>query len=148
MDNTSQKGLAIGLIVAVIVVVLVVAYSMSHPKGDDTAKTPMLQKVRECFSKINSKFGTIPLFVGDSSYTENKEAITLCLHDPQSGEPYDLNTIMYVALHELAHVITRNEHGHGTKFKANFTALLKKAAALGLYDPSKPIPANYCGIQA
>lgn len=139
------------LALLVLVGLLVLAVGMSSPKGDDTPKTPMLQKVREGFRKINSDYARIPLFHGNSSFTENKASITLCLHDPDTGRPYELNTVMYVALHELAHVITDSyEHAHenhGPQFKRNFKDLLDRATALGLYNPAFPIPKNYCGVK-
>lgn len=145
------QGWTTFLALLVLVGLLVLAVGMSSPKGDDTPKTPMLQKVREGFRKINSAYARIPLFHGDSSFTENKSSITLCLHDPDTGRPYELNTVMYVALHELAHVITdsyEHEHeNHGPRFKHNFKNLLDRATALGLYNPAFPIPKNYCGVK-
>ena len=74
--------------------------------------------------------------------------ITLCVVDPNTGEFYDTNTITYVALHELAHVITRadGDESHGDEFKGNFARLLKEAQAKGVYDARKPIPLTYCGV--
>lgn len=107
---------------------------------------PILNKVRENFSKIDPKFSQIPLREGDSAYTENKEVITLCLKDPENkGTYYDMNTIMYVAIHELAHVCCESS-GHGEEFKKKFSALLRHAANIGIYDPRKGIPSSYCGL--
>lgn len=132
------------LIICVVVLILVVSsttrsyYSHNHP---------ILTQVRTNFAKINPEYAKIPLRKGDSAYTENKSVITLCLKNPKTGEYYDMNTIMYVALHELAHIVSKT-HGHNEEFKRNFDALLSQASSLGIYDPTKPIPPNYCGIKA
>jgi len=111
-----------------------------------STKHPLLDQVRANFAKIDPKYGDIPLRSGSSAFTENKEVITLCLNEPGTGKEYDMNTLMYVALHELAHVISTSV-GHGTEFKENFSKLLKKGADLGFYNPRKPIPVSYCDIK-
>jgi hypothetical protein len=110
-----------------------------------SSKHPLLDQVRENFRKLDPKFANIPLKSGDSAYTENKEVITLCLVDPETGKEYGINTIMYVAIHELAHVVSKTQ-GHGEEFRKNFANLLRQSASLGIYDPRKPIPVNYCKI--
>ena len=57
-----------------------------------------------------------------------------------------MNTLMYVALHELAHVVN-STHGHDDEFKKNFAKLLERATQLGIYDPTKPLPEYYCGVK-
>lgn len=106
---------------------------------------PILQRVRENFKKINESYGNIPLREGKSAFTENKSIITLCLLDPDTKNTYDMNTIMYVAIHELAHMCSMSK-GHGEEFQKNFAKLLKKAAKVKVYDPSIPMPKSYCGV--
>ena len=59
----------------------------------------------------------------------------------------DLNTLMFVSLHEMGHLITVSI-GHENEFWKNFQFLLKHANSLGLYEPvdysKKPQP--YCGM--
>lgn len=90
---------------------------------------------RQIMSEISFREGT-------TSYTENKQNVTLCLRN-QNGEFYDINSLMYVALHELAHVIN-DELQHTAKFRRIFDALLAHAASAGLYDPSQAFVRNYC----
>jgi hypothetical protein len=86
----------------------------------------------------------------DTTFTVDKGRMTIyCLgpRDSLTVELYDINTMMYVAIHELAHVATESI-GHTEEFKINFKRLLKKAIELNLYkfvDYSKN-PINYCGI--
>lgn len=130
------------LTVAFFVVAAALLYRYSTRQYFST-NNPVLSEVRANFEKLDPEYAKIPLREGDSAYTENKEVITLCLVDPESKKQYDLNTVMYVAIHELAHVVSKNT-GHGPEFKKNFSMLLKLAAKKGIYDPRKSIPATYC----
>lgn len=135
-----KGGGKILLIMVICVVVLVWITIISVPKHQDH---PTLNQIRFNFSKIDPAYGNIPLKEGYSSYTENKNSITLCLsHD---GEYYNMNTLMYVSIHELAHIVTKG-YGHTEEFHKNFSDLLQKATAAGVYDPSKPLPVKYCGV--
>jgi len=86
--------------------------------------------------------------VGKSSYTEDKKSITMCIQDPETKRIYDMNTLMYVALHELAHMISKtvSEEEHNEEFRQNFAKLLNQASEIGIYNPNIPIPPTYCGI--
>jgi hypothetical protein len=133
------------IVVGIFIVALIAAaYGFSN-RQYFSSKHPLLDKVRANFALIDPKHANIPLRDGDSAFTENKEVITLCLVNPETKKEYDLNTVMYVALHELSHVISTSQ-GHGDEFRNNFANLLKKATDLGIYDPRKPIPASYCNV--
>ncbi len=135
-----NKGI---VIFGVFILAAFVAYNYTQRSYFST-KHPLLDQVRANFAKINPKYAEIPLRSGDSAFTENKEVITLCLADPNTGKDYDMNTLMYVSLHELAHV-TSTTVGHGENFRKRFAELLKQGAELGFYNPRKPIPVSYCG---
>lgn len=81
----------------------------------------------------------------NESYTINKQVIHLCTKDPQNGKTYDKNTLMFVVLHELAHVLC-NDIGHTENFLTINYALLNHAIKNGFYDPSKPFVKNYCSL--
>lgn len=111
---------------------------------------PMLQKIRlalepllETLRKDHERVRNIQFYEGNKSYTINKKKIHLCLRDAK-GQYYDMNMLIYVAIHELAHVIC-DEIGHTEKFHLIFQDLLQKATEMGIYDPTKPIIRNYCG---
>jgi predicted metal-dependent hydrolase len=85
---------------------------------------------------------------GYTSYSVNKgEKIVLCIRQ-KDGQFVSQNIIMYVAIHELAHIMT-HEVGHTDAFWANFKFLLREAMTIGLYEyqdfAKEPQP--YCGIQ-
>ena len=85
-----------------------------------------------------------------TSYSVNKgEKIVICLRSRDSSrEISDLNTLMYVALHELAHLMTE-EIGHTPQFWSNFREVLEVAVREGVYAPVDYTrrPQEYCGVK-
>jgi predicted metal-dependent hydrolase len=82
-----------------------------------------------------------------TSYTVNKgEHIYMCLRE--DNRLVDDNVLMFVALHELAHVMTKSI-GHQRDFKENFRMLLKFAQQRGYYSyqPYHVNPVKYCGTK-
>jgi len=83
-----------------------------------------------------------------TSYSINKgEELVFCLRSKQTNELHDINEIMYVAVHEIAH-IGCPEIGHTPLFKKINKFLLERALKNGLYKYSnyrKEQP-EYCGI--
>lgn len=104
---------------------------------------PMLSRIKDDLVLLHEKANHLKFFEGNKSYTINKHKIYLCLKD-ETNSYYDYNMLIYVAIHELAHVLC-NEVGHTTKFYSIFHDLLSKAHNLGIYDSSKPIIKDYCG---
>lgn len=91
---------------------------------------------------------------GVTSYSEDKKKLILCLRkkEPDANgvyELHDINTMMFVVLHELAHMCN-NQWGHSkeSNFWVLFKFLLTNAVECGVYQPinygSKPIV--YCGL--
>lgn len=85
-----------------------------------------------------------------TSYSVNKgEKIVFCLRSKNKHEQIvKENVIVFVALHELGHVMTKSV-GHTDEFWSNFQFLLKVAVKLKLYNNTNynNQPANYCGTQ-
>jgi hypothetical protein len=85
--------------------------------------------------------------VGYTSYSVNKgEKIVLCLRQT-GGKFVDENVMMYVALHELGHLMTK-EIGHPKAFWDNFKRLTVEAIEIGVYKRVnfESNPKSYCGI--
>ena len=83
-----------------------------------------------------------------TSFSVNKgEEIAFCLRSKKSNELHQLNLIMYVALHEMAHIACP-EIGHGELFKKIFKFLTQVSIELGLYklDDYEANPIEYCGM--
>ena len=86
-----------------------------------------------------------------TAYSENKgEKIAFCLNKVkgENDNMIDEHTLTFVAIHELAHTMTKSI-GHKTEFWENFKFLLENAKDAGIHDPTdyKKEPTNYCGMK-
>ena len=85
-----------------------------------------------------------------TAYSENKgEKIAFCLNTTKEGNRLiDINTLTFVALHELSHIMTESI-GHKQEFWQNFKFLLQNAKEAGIYMPEdyKKKPKEYCGMK-
>ena len=83
-----------------------------------------------------------------TSYTINKgEKIVFCLRTKIFDKIHDLNTLMYVVIHEMAHIACP-EYGHTKLFKKIFKFLLTVSSKINIYKiiNYKLKPQNYCGM--
>jgi sRNA-binding regulator protein Hfq len=89
-----------------------------------------------------------------TTFTVDKQEMHICLRTRDNNEKvYDIDLLMYVILHELAHMCNYTPQGqpiigHGTEFIEIFQFLVKNAIELKIYkykDYSKE-PQEYCGI--
>jgi hypothetical protein len=84
-----------------------------------------------------------------TAYSENKgEKLAFCLNTTKDGNRLiDINTLTFVALHELSHIMTESV-GHKQEFWQNFKFLLENAKAANIYQPVdyKKEPKEYCGM--
>ena len=82
----------------------------------------------------------------DTSYTIDKGAIVaMCMRSSTDGKLHDINTLMFVKLHELAHIAIE-ENEHPPIFWRTFKFILMEASSIGIYIPidySKK-PVYYC----
>lgn len=84
-----------------------------------------------------------------TSYSVNKgEKIFFCLRNKKTDKLVELNTMMFVAIHELAHLMTE-EIGHPPSFWSNFKFLLRVAINQNVYKyvDFNAYPKEYCGIK-
>jgi hypothetical protein len=84
-----------------------------------------------------------------TAYSEGKGAkLAFCLRKHKNEmKLIDINTLTFVALHELSHLMTESI-GHKQEFWINFKFMLKNAVDDGIYEPvdySKS-PEDYCGL--
>lgn len=88
----------------------------------------------------------------NTSYCINKgEEIAICLRSKTDDTKFhEKNTIIYVILHELAHVMSISI-GHNDEFMENFRFLLKNAIKHGIWKRvdycKRGKGAKYCGIE-
>lgn len=84
-----------------------------------------------------------------TAYSENKGTkLAFCLRKYKDKmKLIDINTLTFVALHELSHLMTRSI-GHKKEFWDNFKFILENAVSEGLYQPVDYAkkPSQYCGL--
>ena len=84
-----------------------------------------------------------------TSYSVNKgEEVVFCLHSKKDRKLHDINLIMYVAIHEMAHIACP-EIGHTLLFKKIFNFLTIRAMELNIYEKIdfESYPQEYCGMK-
>lgn len=86
-----------------------------------------------------------------TAYSENKgEKIAFCLNVTKNNDEnlIDEHTLMFVAIHELSHVMTLSI-GHKTEFWENFKFLLENAKEAGIHEPIdySKTPTEYCSLK-
>ena len=112
---------------------------------------PNRENVKRLAEKFNPKkiSETLPTSKY-TAYSENKgEKLAFCTTTTKEGSKLiDENTLAFVAVHELGHVMTESV-GHTKEFWQNFKFLLKNAVKIGIYEPIdyKKKPKNYCGMK-
>jgi len=143
------------------------------PNKEEAVK--LMAKIRENLTKLRDSYASEPALMNDppvarfvarfqadvfsendvnspdTSYSENKgQRIVVCLRDKTKKPDYpliDINTIMFVMLHEMAHLMTETI-GHTPEFWENFKRILHDAVKVGIYTPvnysRQPTP--YCGM--
>ena len=82
------------------------------------------------------------------AYSVNKgEELSLCIREKDTEKFIDDNTIIFVAIHELSHIMTP-ETGHTPLFWDNMKYLLEHASSQGIYMPVdySQSPVEYCGM--
>jgi hypothetical protein len=120
--------------------------------GKDSSKNYFIKKLVSNYSPYMISEAEIdPRY---TTYTVDKENMHICLRTRDKFENvYDLNILMYVVLHELAHLCNYSQSGeaiigHGLEFRSIFRFLVENAMKIGVYnytDYSKT-PVEYCGI--
>jgi predicted metal-dependent hydrolase len=103
--------------------------------------------------KINLKLKTVKIRESSpksiyTSYSVNKgEELVFCIRSKLTDDIHDLNDLLYVAIHEIAH-IGCPEVGHTTLFKEINLFLLEKSVDYKIYNYKNynNNPIEYCGI--
>lgn len=119
------------------------------------SKNTTLDEMKDNIQRLNTRFR--PDNISEStphekftSYSVNKgEKIVFCLRAKNKPETLvSENVIVFVALHELAHVMTKSV-GHTDEFWSNFQFLLKMAVKTKLYKNINynNNPVDYCGTK-
>jgi hypothetical protein len=123
-------------------------YMHLESKFPDKAQVVLLKKN---FKPDSHRFFESTPDAEHTSYSVNKgEAVHMCLRQRggQSETLVNENVLMFVALHEMGHMVTPTI-GHDAQFWNNFGWLLQEAENLGVYTPTnfREHPVSYCGVK-
>jgi len=109
----------------------------------------MRQYIKQLNSRIKSVIITESTFNSSyTSYSINKgEQIVFCIRIKGKYKIHDLNLLMYVVIHEMAHVACP-ETGHTPLFTKIFEFLCYRAIEINIYKKIdfKKFPKEYCGM--
>ena len=113
-------------------------------------KYPDRKNVQRMAKKFNPRKISETLPTSEfTAYSENKgEKLAFCTTTTKKGSKLiDENTLTFVAIHELSHVMTESV-GHKKEFWENFKFLLENAVDMGIYkaEDYKKKPKPYCGM--
>ena len=103
---------------------------------------------RICKNYNPDTFGENLDYKSYQAYTVNKGSqVVICIRDKDGKLIKDKNTLVFVMIHELSHIMTP-QNGHPPIFWENMGVLLKEAEKCGVYnvvDYSKT-PVEFCGV--
>lgn len=106
-----------------------------------------VQLLRQRFNPNNVQ--ETSLYESGTSYTIDKgKELRLCLRNkPNRNKHHDINLLMFVAIHELSHIMSVT-YGHNAEFQNNFKFLLEKGVECNVYSPQNYYihPVEFCGI--
>jgi hypothetical protein len=115
-------------------------------------KYPEQENVKRLVAGFNPKkiMETLPTS-SYTAYSENKgEKLAFCLNKKKedNNQLIDESTLLFVAIHELSHIMTKSI-GHKSEFWENFKFLLENAKEAGIHTPVdyKKSPQEYCGMK-
>ena len=127
-------------------------YQLKNYLRDNKTNFPEYIKYIEQLNNNLTETGTI-IYETDpksdlTSYSVNKgQELSFCLKSKKSGKFHELNLLIYVALHEMAHIACP-ETGHGPLFQKIFKFLTEQAIdrKIYMYTSYSSQPTEYCGM--
>ena len=108
-----------------------------------------INQFNQNFNKSRTLIYETSLTSDYTSYSINKgEELSFCLRSKSTMKLHDINLLMYVAVHELAHTACP-ETGHTPLFNRIFKFLLERAIEIKLYyyEDYANNPVEYCGMK-
>lgn len=142
MPSSSGKDVT-GILALFFVVIIIVYFALCPIVEGFQKQDPKLEQIRKTIRPLRPEIVDNIVFLEDKrSYTINKKKVYLCLKD-ENGDYYNDNMLIFVVLHEMAHVMC-DEIGHTAKFQQIFQQLLDEAAEKNIYDPNIQPVQNYC----
>jgi len=120
----------------------------------DTTNDSDLSKFKPFIETIYNKIDNVKVRENEgsndlTSYSVNKgDELVFCIRSKYNNKIHDINELMYVAIHEIAH-IGCPETGHTRLFAKINLFLLHRASQYGLYQyrDYSATPVEYCGMK-
>ena len=113
-----------------------------------TSFEPYIEQLKNNLSETNTVVYETDPSSQLTSYSVNKgEELSFCLKSKKTNQLHDLNLLMYVAIHEMAHIACP-EIGHGKLFQKIFKKLAEEAVKINIYKKVNysDNPVEYCGM--
>ena len=112
---------------------------------NEMSDSQIVQFIRNKILPVNPRAVQAVHFVpGTFSETLNKNIIRICVRNKKSKKVYPVNTLVHVALHELAHTIMDEyDPNHSEKFFNTLDPLVNRAIVLGIYDAREETAVDY-----
>ena len=133
------------LLALIIILILFLFYHYTR-KENFTNENEYVTKLKKIISIIDPEFSDLEIYPGKESVTVDKKRIYVCLRDPDTKEYYPFDVMLYVTLHEIAHLKSKTYSikNHNEEFKLNFNELLSQAHNKGILQKDVDVPKNYC----
>lgn len=108
------------------------------------------KKMQEKIGRLESNYHSSDLHESEAeTFTINKgEKIMLCIRNPHTGKFFSINTLMFVVLHEITHMMLRDYHtgDHPMEYWKLNDIVLRDAEEAGVYQniDYRYHPVEYC----
>ncbi len=115
------------MILIILLTTIIIVYSISKLYINPYNEL-IIKQIKNELILFNQGYENISINIDyNQSYTINKKDIYICIGDNT------LSQIMYIVLHEIAHILTSPSNDeHNDEFKSNFNMLIKQAKILNI----------------
>jgi hypothetical protein len=167
IENYESSSIILWVFLFVIILMFVVAIGVTY-YNQTTPEEKLIKKLKKQMDhfmyllvreypqdirvqRLNKRYTHTQITISHipETYTLNKKKIAICLHNYSEKKQIhdDFNLLMFVALHELSHVMSETIH-HGEEFWDNFKFLLECAVRWKFYYPIDYSynPVKYCNL--
>jgi WLM domain. len=144
-----MSDIAVGMMLALIITFIIwkVTYeSFCSTSECKTGDEDTIRHLKHVLQTVAPDAPEYDIKSGKESVTINKEQIYICLRNPNTSILYPFDVLLYVTLHELAHVFSKtySTKSHNDEFKTNFSKLLNRAYGKNLLSTNVVVPDDYC----
>ena len=145
----SSVGFSIITVMSILFVLgslVIISRKRTEKYNNNSGDYERIKKLQALVSLVNPEFADLKIFPGKESVTVDKKKIYICLKDPVTKEFYPFDVLIYVTLHEIAHVLSKSYsiETHNLEFEKNFQNLLTEAYKVGILQNEVVVPNNYC----